>query len=138
MRRLFIVLAVSLGLSGCFGGGLTPVAPETPRESLVVAEAAYEFALLEVRSLIVSGVIIPKSGIANSISFVIKEARSALDAWQTNPDNPNLAVVAQAALRELQAEVARYVVTQESFYKADPVGGIAPFSTSFVIGRPVV
>ncbi len=131
MKRLLTILVVSLGLSACAGiGGLTPVAPENPRESLVVAEAAYEFALLEVRSLIVSGVIIPKSGIANSISFVIKEARSALDAWQTNPDNPNLAVVAQAALRELQAEVARYVVTQESLYKADPVGE----KTTFIEG----
>ncbi len=125
MRRLFLVLAVSLGLSGCLGAGLSPVTPENPRESLVAAEAAYEFALLEVRSLIATGVIIPKSGLANSIAFGIRETRKALDAWQTNPDNPNLMYVAQAALRQLQAEVARQVATQGASYKADPVGAMA-------------
>ncbi len=122
MRRLLIVLAVSLGLSGCFGGGLTPVTPETPRESLVASEAAYEFALLEVKSLILSGYIKPGTQLATNVRLIIVETRAALDAWQLNPDSPNLARAAQAVLNRLQAQVAAMIKTQGASYKADPVG----------------
>jgi hypothetical protein len=113
VKKLLTILVVSLGLAGC-AGTLAPVTPETPRESLVAAEAAYEFAILEVRSLIVSGVIVPRSDLADALALVIIETRAALDAWQANPDNPNFAVAAQRALRALQLEVSRLITTQES------------------------
>ena len=113
MKKWLTILVVSLGLAGC-AGTLAPVTPETPRESLVAAEAAYEFAMLEVRSLIVSGYIVPQTELSDSVAFIIIETRNALDAWQSNPDNPNLAVAAQSALRALQAEVARMVAAQKT------------------------
>ena len=87
--------------------------PENPRESLVASEAAYEFALLEVKSLIVSGYIIPGTQLAINVKLLIVEARAALDAWQLSPDNPNLAATAQAVLRALQAQVAKMIQAQE-------------------------
>lgn len=112
MKRFFIVLLVSLGLSAC--AGLIPVTPETPRESLVASEAAYEFALLEVKSLIVSGFIQPGTQLATNLRLLIVETRVALDAWQLNPDSPNLARSTQAVLQRLQAQVARMIATQQT------------------------
>jgi hypothetical protein len=91
---------------------LVPVTPETPRESLVTAEAAYEFALLEVKSLIKTGIIVPGSDQAWKVKLIIIETRNALDAWQLSPDSPKVADAAGAALRILQAEVARMTATQ--------------------------
>jgi len=105
---------VSLGLSACATGGLSPVAPENPRESLVAAESAYEFALLEIKSLIVSGYIKPGTQMALNVRLLLIETRAALDAWHLSPDSPNLAVAAQAILHALQAEVARMLETQEA------------------------
>lgn len=112
MRQFLIALVVSLGLVGC--ASTIPVAPETPRERLVSAEAGYEFALLEVRMLIVQGIIIPNSQLANRMGLLIIESRNALDVWQTNPDNPNFLVLGIAALRHFQALIAANIVTQES------------------------
>lgn len=127
MRRLLIVLLVSLGLSACAGmGGLAPVTPETPRESLVASEAAYEFALLEVKSLIVSGYIEPGTQLAANVRLLIVETRAALDAWQLNPDSPSLARFAQSVLTRLQAQVAQMIQTQEATgYELDFVGSMA-------------
>lgn len=110
MRRLLLVLLVSLGLSAC--AGLAPVTPETPRESLVASEAAYEFALLEVKSLIVSRFIVPGTSLAHDVRLLVVETRAALDAWQLNPDSPSLARFTQGVLTRLQAQVARMIATQ--------------------------
>ncbi|MEE8606723.1 MAG: hypothetical protein V3S55_03885 [Nitrospiraceae bacterium] len=112
MIKLFTSLVLIVGLSGCLGAGLSPVTPESPREKLVAAEAAYEFALLEVRSLIVNGIIVPKSNLAGTVAFLIIETRKALDVWQTSPDNPNYHLAAITALSGLQAELAKHVVTR--------------------------
>ena len=112
MRRLLIALCVSLGLAGC--AGQSPVTPETPRESLVATEAAYEFAVLQVKSLIVSGYIKPGSDLARNIRLMIVETRAALDAWHVSPDDPSAAIITQAILRRLQVEVAKMVATKET------------------------
>lgn len=120
MRRLILALLVSLGMSAC--AAMTPVTPETPRESLVAAEAAYEFALLEVKSLIVSRYILPGSDRALDVRFMIVETRAALDAWQLTPDNPKAAFAAQAILNALRAEIARMISANEdvSVWIGDP------------------
>jgi hypothetical protein len=119
IRRLVIVLLVSLGLSAC---ATVPVTPETPRETLVSAEAAYEFALLEVRSLIVSGYIKPNTQTATYTRMLIVETREALDAWHVSPDDPSAADIATVILRKLQAQVARMLLTQEA-HKGDSLIG---------------
>ena len=117
MRRLLIVLLVSLGLSAC--AGMTPVTPETPRDSLVASAAAYEFAILQVKSLIVSGYIKPKTQLATNVRLLIVETRAALDAWQSSPDSPDLARFAQGVLTRLQVRVASMIATQETRLRPD-------------------
>lgn len=126
MRRLLIVLLLSL-VAGCAGlGTLVPVTPETPRESLVASEAAYTFALLEIKSLIVSGYIKPETPLARTVRLLVIETRAALDAWQLSPDSPDLARFAVGVLTRLQAQVAQMIVTQETrLEKTTFVGAMA-------------
>lgn len=112
MRRLFVALVVMVGLVGC--ALPTPITPETPREKLVVAEAAYKVVILQVKSLIDNGIIAPRSGTAYALVTIIKETRFALDAWQLNPDDFELALSGKYAIQALQRYLRTLVSTQES------------------------
>lgn len=93
--------------------------PETPRESLVASEAAYEFALLEIKSLIVSGYIEPGTSLSRTVRLLVIETRAALDAWQLSPDSPDLARFAVGVLTRLKAQVSLMITTQETQWRPD-------------------
>ena len=104
---------LALVLVGCAG-----ITPETPREQLVAAEVTYSLFLDDVRSLATSGIIEPGSSTADTVALFLVEARAALDAWQVNPDDPNMAVFAQKSLERLKLLLLR--MSQQS---TGPPGG---------------
>ena len=112
---------LALVLVGCAG---VP-APETPREQLVAAEVSYGSILDDVRSLATSGIIEPGSQTADTVALFLIEARAALDAWQVNPDDPNMAVVAQKSLERLKLLLLR--MSQQS--TGPPVMTLAMWTT---------
>jgi hypothetical protein len=111
--RNLLVGLLALVLVACAG---TPT-PETPREKLVAAEATYSTLLDDVRSAATSGIIEPGSETAHTVAALLVEARAALDAWQADPDNPNMAVFVQKSLERLKALLLR--LSQES--RAPPI-----------------
>lgn len=116
MRRLIASLIVVFALGACaLPGG---IAPETPREKLLVAETTYQVVLLQVKSLVSNGIVTPGSLVATSLIQVLNETRFALDAWQASPDNPSLATAGQYAIRSLQRLLATLVPTSESLNDA--------------------
>ena len=112
ISRLVLGL-LALVLVGCAG------VPVTPREQLVAAEVTYGSILDDVRSLATSGIIGPGSQTADTVAMFLVEARAALDAWQVNPDDPNMAVFAQKALDRLKSLLLR--MSQQS--TGPPIGG---------------
>lgn len=117
MRRLIVALVVAMSLAGCAG---VIVTPESPREKLVVAEAAYKVVLLQIKSLVVTGVITPGDETAMYLITVLAETRAALDTWHLDPDDLSFAVAAEHALDVLRRYLILFVPTQESTY--DPCG----------------
>lgn len=112
MRRLFAALFVVFSLGACtLPGG---IAPETPREKLLVAETTYQVVLLQVKSLVANGIVKPGSSVATSLIQVLNETRFALDAWQYSPDDPSLATAGQYAIRALQRLLVTLVPTTET------------------------
>lgn len=115
MRRILASLVVMLSLAGCALPGV--ITPETPREKLVVAEAAYEVVLLQIKSLINNGIIRPRTGVSGALATFVKESRSALDAWHTDPDDLSFERATRVALASLQRYLTTLIPTQESSYE---------------------
>lgn len=115
MRRILASLVVMLSLAGCALPGV--ITPETPREKLVAAEAAYEVVLFQIKSLVVNGLITPGDRMAMRLITILDETRAALDAWQDNPDDLSLSVAAKHALVALRGYLLLFIPTQESNYE---------------------
>lgn len=118
MIRMLASLIVMLSLGACgLPGAITP---ETPREKLVAAEAAYEVVLLQIKSLVNNGLVKPNTDVSRALATVLRESRAALDTWHLNPDDLSFEIASQVALRGLQRYLATLISTQESSY--DPSG----------------
>lgn len=101
-----------LSLAGCALPGA--ITPETPREKLVAAEAAYEVVLLQIKSLVNNGLLKPGTSATRALKTVLTESRTALDTWHLNPDDLSFERASQVALGALQRYLATLVATQES------------------------
>ena len=115
MIRFLTALVVMISLAGCALPGAIP--PETTREKLVAAEAAYEVVLLQIKSLVNNGLLKPGTSASRALKVVLTESREALDTWHLNPDDLSFEQASQIALRALQRYLATLVTSQESRYE---------------------
>lgn len=106
-----LLLSLVLLVAACVQG---PVTPETAREKLAAAELTYEGVLLEVKSLVATGLIKPGSDTAEAVGLGIIEVREALDQWQLSPDSPNYLVIVTAALLRLQQRLLEASLQESS------------------------
>lgn len=84
-RILALFLIVPL-LVNC--AGLPGVAPETNRQALAAAELSFQAVVATAQDLIVAGHIQRNSPQARQILRVLSNARTSLDVWQMQVENP--------------------------------------------------
>lgn len=119
-------LVLSLVLFVTAACAQAPVTLETAREKLAAAELTYQGVLLEVKSLVTTGLIKPGSDTAEAVGLSIIEVRAALDQWQLSPDSPNYLAIATAALLRLQQHLLEASL-QESGIKPGTLDSNGPF-----------
>lgn len=115
------ILAPFVALLLVVGGCSSVPAPETPRERIVAAEAAYQAALATIGDMIDQGTI--RKEHVPDIKAAIITARAALNAWQDAPDSRSHMTTALAAIRTLQEVLNSIAATAEP--EAEPKGELA-------------
>lgn len=101
MRRLafFIMLAFAvpavMPLGGCSYLGITTTADQN-RQALTAAYATYDTTKAILKQLADNGILTGNAA-AQALKY-LQAASSALSNWATNPDSPDFAAAAQAAI----------------------------------------
>lgn len=101
MKRLAFLLMLAFAvpavvpLGGCSYLGITTTADQN-RQALTAAYATYDTTKAILKQLADNGVL--KGEVAAQALKYVMAASTALSTWAANPDNPDFAAVAQAAI----------------------------------------
>jgi hypothetical protein len=92
---LAVAVPIAAPLSGCSLLGITTTADQN-RQALTAAYATYDTTKAILKQLADNGIL--KGDAAAQALKYLQAASAALSNWATNPDNPNFAASAQAAI----------------------------------------